>query len=129
MDAIILQTQFGGPILAVGYIGLLLLLYQLPLVPTVFRPISKAGRMSLTTYITQSIVATTDFLLLRFWHVWQSRLGNGSRYCSRRVRYSSYYLQNYGCRNSEWVHWNGYGEKEHTERNLPNKEEKDRPLS
>ena len=41
-DAIMLQTLFGGPILAAGYVGLLLLLYQLPLFRMIFRPISKA---------------------------------------------------------------------------------------
>lgn len=61
LSAQMLQTVFGGPILAAGYVGLLLLFSQIPLFRTVFRPVSKAGRMSLTTYITQSIVATTIF--------------------------------------------------------------------
>lgn len=61
LSAQMLQSVFGGPILAAGYVGLLLLLSQIPLFRTVFRPVSKAGRMSLTTYITQSIVATTIF--------------------------------------------------------------------
>ncbi|NYF23969.1 DUF418 domain-containing protein [Sporosarcina sp. JAI121] len=65
-DGLLLQTQFGGPVLAIGYIGLLLLLFQLPLLRTLFRPISKAGRMSLTTYITQSIVATLIFYAYGF---------------------------------------------------------------
>jgi len=61
LAAQMLQSVFGGPILATGYVGLLLLLSQIPLFRTVFRPVSKAGRMSLTTYITQSVVATTIF--------------------------------------------------------------------
>ena len=65
-DALILQTQFGGPVLAIGYIGLLLLLYQLPFFRAIFRPISKVGRMSLTTYITQSIVGTLIFYAYGF---------------------------------------------------------------
>ena len=60
-DLVQLQDTFGGVILAAGYIGLLLLLCTSPLFRTVFRPVGKAGRMSLTTYITQSIVATTIF--------------------------------------------------------------------
>lgn len=60
-DLVLLQDTFGGVILAVGYVGLLLLLCTNPLFRTVFRPVGKAGRMSLTTYITQSIVATTIF--------------------------------------------------------------------
>ena len=47
--------------MAAGYVGLLLLLSTSPLFRVVFRPIGKAGRMSLTTYITQSIVATFIF--------------------------------------------------------------------
>lgn len=66
LAAQMLQTVFGGPILAAGYVGLLLLLSQIPLFRTIFRPISKAGRMSLTTYITQSIVATTIFYAYGF---------------------------------------------------------------
>ncbi|MBE1555050.1 DUF418 domain-containing protein [Sporosarcina limicola] len=66
IDAITLQMQFGGPILAAGYVGIMLLLCQIPLFRTVFRPVSKAGRMSLTTYITQSIIATTIFYAYGF---------------------------------------------------------------
>lgn len=55
------QQLIGGPILAIGYAGVILLLCQLPIFQKVFRPISKAGRMSLTTYLTQSIVATLIF--------------------------------------------------------------------
>ncbi|WP_342508944.1 DUF418 domain-containing protein [Sporosarcina sp. FSL K6-2383] len=61
LSAQMLQSVFGGPILAAGYVGVLLLLSQIPLFRTAFRPVSKAGRMSLTTYITQSVVATTIF--------------------------------------------------------------------
>ena len=60
-DLVILQDTFGGVILAAGYVGLLLLLCTFPLFRTVFRPLGKAGRMSLTTYIMQSVVATTIF--------------------------------------------------------------------
>lgn len=57
----LIQQLIGGPILAVGYAGIILLLCQLTIFRKVFRPISKAGRMSLTTYLTQSIVATLIF--------------------------------------------------------------------
>ncbi|MFS0575447.1 DUF418 domain-containing protein [Sporosarcina sp. 179-K 3D1 HS] len=55
------QEAFGGVILALGYIALFLLLSQIRLFRSIFRPVAKAGRMSLTTYITQSIVATLIF--------------------------------------------------------------------
>lgn len=57
----LLQETIGGVLLALGYIAVILLLAQLPIFITIFRPIAKAGRMSLTTYITQSIVATLIF--------------------------------------------------------------------
>lgn len=57
----LMQETFGGVLLALGYMALLLLLMQIPFFQVIFRPISKAGRMSLTTYITQSIVGTLIF--------------------------------------------------------------------
>lgn len=57
----LIQQLIGGPILAIGYACVIILLCQLPIFMTIFRPISKAGRMSLTTYLTQSIVATLLF--------------------------------------------------------------------
>jgi len=56
-----IQEAFGGVILALGYIAIFLLLAQIRLFRSIFRPVAKAGRMSLTTYITQSIVATLIF--------------------------------------------------------------------
>lgn len=58
---ILTQQLIGGPILAIGYASVIILLCQLPIFRTIFRPISKAGRMSLTTYLMQSIIATSIF--------------------------------------------------------------------
>ena len=58
---VLTQQLIGGPILAIGYASVIILLCQILLFRTIFRPISKAGRMSLTTYLTQSIVATLLF--------------------------------------------------------------------
>lgn len=66
MDYQMLQTLFGGPILGIGYAAALLVLYQLPIVKILLRPFTKAGRMSLTVYITQSIIATTIFYAYGF---------------------------------------------------------------
>ena len=60
-DLVLLQDTFGGVFVAGGYVGLLLLLCTIPLFRTVFRPVARAGRMSLTTYIMQSIIATLIF--------------------------------------------------------------------
>ncbi|WP_213422297.1 DUF418 domain-containing protein [Bhargavaea massiliensis] len=56
-----LQDSFGGPILTVGYVGFILLFLQSGLVRKVFHPVASAGRMSLTVYLTQSIIATLIF--------------------------------------------------------------------
>ncbi|WP_432354660.1 DUF418 domain-containing protein [Sporosarcina sp. A2] len=56
-----IQTYFGGPLVSAGYVSLLLVLCTLPWFSKVFRPIAKAGRMSLTTYIGQSVIATLIF--------------------------------------------------------------------
>lgn len=56
-----LKVYVGGPILAVGYVGLIVCLCMIPAVPKILKPIAKAGRMSLTIYIMQSIVLSIIF--------------------------------------------------------------------
>ncbi|MGI2327446.1 DUF418 domain-containing protein [Planococcus sp. YIM B11945] len=56
-----LQDIFGGPLLALGYASIITLIAQSGGVRKVLQPIAKAGRMSLTTYIAQSIIATFIF--------------------------------------------------------------------
>ena len=56
-----LQVYIGGPMLALGYIAVVTLLTQLPFIVKVLSPVAKAGRMSMTLYIMQSIVCTVLF--------------------------------------------------------------------
>lgn len=56
-----LKVYIGGPILSVGYIGLIVLLCLLPFVSKLLSPVAKMGRMSLTMYILQSIIGTCLF--------------------------------------------------------------------
>lgn len=56
-----LQVFVGGPILALGYIAVVVLICLLPVAVKILAPIAKAGRMSMTLYIMQSIVCTTLF--------------------------------------------------------------------
>lgn len=56
-----LQDIFGGPLLAVAYAASIALITRHGSVPLLLRPLVKAGRMSLTIYITQSLIATTIF--------------------------------------------------------------------
>lgn len=55
------QDIFGGPLVAIGYAGLIALLCQLTVFRKLFSPVAKVGRMSMTTYLTQSVIATTIF--------------------------------------------------------------------
>ncbi|MFC4409520.1 DUF418 domain-containing protein [Chungangia koreensis] len=55
------QDSIGGPFVAVGYGALIALLCQIPLFRVVLRPVARAGRMSFTTYLMQSIIATLIF--------------------------------------------------------------------
>ena len=55
------QDIFGGPLVAIGYAGLIALLCQLTIFRKLFSPVAKVGRMSMTTYLLQSIIATTVF--------------------------------------------------------------------
>ena len=56
-----LKVYVGGPILSIGYIGLIVLLCLLPVVPKLLSPFAKIGRMSMTMYIMQSIIGTSLF--------------------------------------------------------------------
>lgn len=56
-----LQVYIGGPILALGYLAVVTLLMQLPVIAKILTPVAKAGRMSMTLYIMQSIVCTALF--------------------------------------------------------------------
>ena len=56
-----LQDIFGGPLVAVSYAAIIALLAQKAGIQKLFSPVAKLGRMSLTTYITQSVLATLIF--------------------------------------------------------------------
>lgn len=56
-----LKVYVGGPILSIGYIAVIVSLCMIPVIVKVLRPLAKAGRMSLTLYIMQSIICTLLF--------------------------------------------------------------------
>lgn len=60
-DLVQLQDTFGGVLLAAGYLAILLLLCNVPGFRKISRPVGIAGRMSLTTYLSQSVIATFIF--------------------------------------------------------------------
>ncbi|MFK4998178.1 DUF418 domain-containing protein [Bacillus sp. N9] len=55
------QDMIGGPILGFSYIAIIILLMNSTIVSKLLKPIASAGRMSLTIYITQSIIGTFIF--------------------------------------------------------------------
>lgn len=128
MGDITAAAHFGGPIVSIAYVGILLLLVQIPLFRTVFRPISKAGRMSLTTYITQSIVATTIFYSYGFGMYGKIDLITGVWIAvgvfAIQVIFAELWLSKFRMGPLEWVWRKGtYGKK------LKNKEGKEQRLS
>lgn len=56
-----LKVYVGGPILSVGYIGIIICLCMIPFIVKILAPLARAGRMSLTLYIMQSIICTLLF--------------------------------------------------------------------
>ncbi len=55
------QDTFGGPLQAIAYAGVIAMVCSIPVGAKILSPISKAGRMSMTIYLMQSIIATTIF--------------------------------------------------------------------
>lgn len=55
------QEMFGGPLVAIGYAAIIALLSLNLKFTKALSPLVKAGRMSMTVYLTQSIIATGIF--------------------------------------------------------------------
>lgn len=56
-----IQDAIGGPILGIAYIAVIVLIMRSTHAAKVLKPLSSAGRMSITIYITQSLVGTLIF--------------------------------------------------------------------
>lgn len=61
-----IQDTFGGPLQAIAYAGIIAMVCSIPIAAKILSPISKVGRMSMTTYLMQSIIATTIFYAYGF---------------------------------------------------------------
>lgn len=53
------QTFVGGPLVAIGYASVVVLLCTMPFVQRLCKPFASIGRMSMTMYLMQSVVMTT----------------------------------------------------------------------
>ncbi|WP_391120452.1 DUF418 domain-containing protein [Psychrobacillus sp. L3] len=61
MFTVSVQDTFGGPLQAIAYAGIIALICTIPVMQKLLSPFAKAGRMSMTIYLMQSIIATTIF--------------------------------------------------------------------
>lgn len=61
-----IQDVFGGPLQAIAYAGVIAMLCSIPIGAKILSPIGKLGRMSMTIYLMQSIIATTIFYAYGF---------------------------------------------------------------
>ncbi|MCJ7840380.1 DUF418 domain-containing protein [Lederbergia sp. NSJ-179] len=55
------QDMIGGPLLSVAYIALIVFLMSNPYIAKIGRPLANAGRMSITIYLSQSVIGTLIF--------------------------------------------------------------------
>ncbi|MCR2821011.1 DUF418 domain-containing protein [Lederbergia panacisoli] len=56
-----IQDMIGGPLLGIAYIAIIVLLMSYNLIGKLLKPIASAGRMSITIYLSQSIIGTLIF--------------------------------------------------------------------
>lgn len=56
-----IQDMIGGPLLAICYIALIVLVMSNSLMAKILKPLASAGRMSITLYLTQSLIGTLIF--------------------------------------------------------------------
>ncbi|MBS4177427.1 DUF418 domain-containing protein [Lederbergia citrea] len=56
-----IQDTIGGPILAVAYVAIIVLLMSNRMIAKLFKPFASAGRMSITIYLSQSLIGTMIF--------------------------------------------------------------------
>lgn len=73
-----LQSTFGGVFLAIGYVALFLVLTTSEKVRRIFMPFSYIGRMSFTTYLMQSFIATMIFYGIGFGHYGSVNIWTGT---------------------------------------------------
>lgn len=57
----LLAEFFGGPVLSMGYLALLVALLDRPSLQPLFRPIANVGRCALTCYLMQSVLGSIVF--------------------------------------------------------------------
>ena len=55
------SSFLGGPFLSLGYLSAVTLLVENGRLPVLMRGLTSAGRMALTNYLMQSVIATTIF--------------------------------------------------------------------
>ena len=100
-------SSLGGPILALSYAsGIILLIVKMP-AWCFFQPFAAAGRMALTNYLLQSLIATTIFYGYGFGLIGQvGRLGTigiAMLIFAAQLLFSTLWLQRYQAGPVEWL--------------------------
>lgn len=117
----LLGHGFGGPAMTFVYISLIVFGYQRGYFGKVADAIKKTGRMALTNYLAQSLIATTLFFSYGFGlygkvNIWQGMIMTLVIYILQ-VIWSHYWLKHYRFGPMEWL-WRTltYGKKQPTRR-------------
>ncbi|MFN2394207.1 MAG: DUF418 domain-containing protein [Bacteroidales bacterium] len=111
------SMAFGGPALMFVYIALIANCYHKGFFKKISQAIMKTGRMALTNYLMQSVIATTIFFSYGFGlygqvNIWQGMILTVAIYIVQ-VIWSHYWLKYYRFGPMEWL-WRTltYGEKQ-----------------
>lgn len=110
-----LLTTVNGPLVALFYISALMLLLQNKRWQKWLRPLGFSGRMALTNYLTQTLLAVTIFTGLNYFGTMNLRLG--VLLCviiyAGQIVWSYYWLKHYRFGPFEWV-WRSltYGKRQ-----------------
>ncbi len=118
---VILGMAFGGPAMSFIYMAGIAYLYHHGFFKKVFSALAKTGRMALTNYLMQSVIATTLFFSYGFGlygqvNIWQGMLLTVAIFLVQVV-WSQYWLRHFRFGPIEWL-WRTltYGKKQKMKR-------------
>jgi uncharacterized protein len=97
----------AGPLLSMGYLGGIAVAVEKGWLPKVMRALANTGRMALTNYLTQSLIATTIFYYYGFGLFGQTtatqRIGIVFVVYLAQVAFSSFWMRHFQFGPMEWL--------------------------